>query len=89
MTVLDRHEDFLRTIVADQDTGETIARMIAFRGLGAVRIVIESELQRKGLTLDYDEAVAWRDALTAVLGEIDEWRAEILPDALTEAQDGG
>lgn len=72
--------DGSRGIVRDVDTGETIVRMLSFRGLGHVRIVIEAELQRDGFTLHYEEAVAWREALTDMLGEIDAWRAD--PDKI-------
>lgn len=68
-------DDERRAEIRDRDTGERIARLIAFRGLGLVRFVTDVPLLRDGLTFHYEEALQMRDALTVALGEIDAFRA--------------
>lgn len=76
---MEKTKEGSRATVRDIDTDELIVRMLSFRGLGHVRVVIEAELERSGLTLLYEEAVAWHDALAEVIAEIDDWRATPRP----------
>lgn len=71
--------------VIDVDTGEVIVTMLAFLGVGHVRMVCVAELQRDGYSLRREEAERWRDALTAALAEIDAYRADD-EDRLTDAE---
>lgn len=65
-----------RAEIRDRDSGELVARLIAFRGIGVVRFVSEVPLERQGLSFHYEEAEQMRDGLTVALAEIDEWRRE-------------
>lgn len=84
--VTEQLEDGSRTTIRDIDSGEPIARMLSFRGLRRVRIVIEAPLRRSGLTLVCEEAKAWRDALTVVLAEIEDWDDQLLKEAADQGE---